>query len=401
MTVRVSCPYCNTGFNLPEVLPMGRATCPRCGEAFPVRAVDPDAADQPLSPVPPTALVHGSPSANAHSIPRPTPPTKPNVARLVALVLLIVGVGSIVVYFTAGARRPSPEPTVSPAATVSPLEFAGLAYLPPDANIVLAVRPGPVLAYAERTGQDPLAVLARAGIPASALATLDRLGVPLPVIDHLAAGIRVPEADLADLRVAVALVLRQPLADEERFLSQTKARRSTKDGKTRYEAEFNGIPLKLAKASGTVWVFGWSDRDLDPAETGGKTQLSAGLRETIGEQVPTNAAGWVATDTARWADKPLVKFAISQFGKRDWLPVLEKGRAAAVGLTFDDPPRLRLFIRCGDTDTGEKLRAYFQTKASGNGTHLGGTGDWATLDTPVASGGSLSMLKGFLDDVGK
>ncbi len=400
MTVRVSCPYCNTGFTLPEVLPMGRATCPRCGEAFSVRAVDPDAADQPIPPVPPSAQAHGPPSVNTHSIPRPTPPTKLSLTRLVALLLLVVAVGSIVVYFTAGVRRRSPEPAGSPATATSPLEFAGLGYLPPDANIVLAVRPGPVLAYAERTGQDPLTVLARAGIPANALATLDRLGLPLSQIDHLAAGIRVPDADLGELRFAIALVLRQPLANEERFLSQTKARRSTKDGKTRYEAEFNGIPVKLAKASGTVWVFGWSDRDLDPTETGGKTQLSVGLRETIGEQVPINSAGWVATDTARWADKPLVKLAISQFGKKEWLSVLEKGRAAAIGLTFDDPPRLRVFVRCGDTDSGEKLRAYFQTKAPGDATRFGGTGDWATLDTPVASGG-LATLKGFLDDVGK
>jgi hypothetical protein len=76
-----------------------------------------------------------------------------------------------------------------------PLELAGLSYLSPDSNIVLAVRPGPILAHAEKTGQSPQALLTGAGVPPPVLATLDRLGVPLGDIDHLAAGVRVPDAD--------------------------------------------------------------------------------------------------------------------------------------------------------------------------------------------------------------
>src|SRR5207249_11523910 len=38
MSLRVSCPYCNTAFALPEVPPSGRAACPRCGDAFAVKA---------------------------------------------------------------------------------------------------------------------------------------------------------------------------------------------------------------------------------------------------------------------------------------------------------------------------------------------------------------------------
>jgi len=37
MTVRVSCPFCNTTFDLGSLGSSGRVNCPRCGEAFPVK----------------------------------------------------------------------------------------------------------------------------------------------------------------------------------------------------------------------------------------------------------------------------------------------------------------------------------------------------------------------------
>ena len=389
MTVRVSCPSCNTGFTLPAAPPDGRAACPRCGDVFPTRGrVEEVAGDAPAS-YPPTA---------------PARTSRPK-ARLVALVVgmglvgLAAGGGWYALYGRPKPLPPEPEPT--PAAEVTPpVELRGLGYLPPGANVAFAVRPGPVLAFAARTNQNPRDLLTRAGVPASALAALDRAGVTLPQIDHVVGGALVPDADLGQLRLTLALVLTRPLADEDKFLEQLKARRAVANGKTRYDVEFAGLPLRLARVSPTTWVFGWADKDLDATE-GAAAALAPGLRESIAEKLPPDAAAWVATDSAAWADKNSVKFLVGQFGKKEWLPALAKGRAAVAGLTFADAPRLRVFVRGADTAVGEHLRAYFAKKSTGDGVRTGGAGEWALFDAPADPQTGFAAVKGFLDNAGK
>ncbi|MDB5311642.1 MAG: hypothetical protein JWO38_5844 [Gemmataceae bacterium] len=399
MSVRVSCPYCNTGFTLPELPPTGRATCPRCGDSFPVRGrVEEQEPAGPAAQPPDTQ----HPSLSTRRSQR----ARRSVARAVgiglAMGLVGIGIGLAVVYVRGGFRHPAPEPEPGPSATATPpTELRGLGYLPPGSNIVVAVQPGPVLAYAARTNQDPRELLIKAGVPASVLATLDRLGITLPQVDHIVAGALIPDADLREFRLSVALVLRHPLADEDRFLDQLKAHRVSQGGKTRYKVELAGLQWWLTRASETAWVFGWTEKDLDPAENGGKTQLAAGLREMLGEKLPADAAVWAAADSARWAEKKPVEVLLELAGgKKDWLAVLNKGQAAVAGLTFD-PPRLRVFVRCSDADTGEKVRAYFAKKATGDGVRVGGAGEWAMLDTPGDPQTGFAALKGFLDDAGK
>ena len=53
MSVRLSCPSCNHAFALSAVPPHGRATCPRCGDVFPVRGgVEEVPGDAPAPPEP-------------------------------------------------------------------------------------------------------------------------------------------------------------------------------------------------------------------------------------------------------------------------------------------------------------------------------------------------------------
>jgi hypothetical protein len=343
--------------------------------------------------------------AGAVEPPTPTAPHPPqaqksSVLRPLAIALVLVGLGAGLLYFRGSLRRP--EPVEPPrVGALPPLELRGLGYLPPDCNLAFAVQPGPLLAYAERNNQDPRTVLTQAGVPPVVLATLDRLGLPLADIDHVAGGITVPDADLSELRLAFALVLRQPL-DEVRFLEQLKAKRADQGGNTWYDVTFAGFPLKLVKVTDRVWVFGWGERDLDPAVSGTAIQLPAGLREVIAARVPPDSAGWVASDTARWTEKKPVA-ALLQFAA--WTPdriaVLAKGRAATVGVTLGDPPRLHVAVRCADSGSAERLRAYFAEKATAPGSGHGGGGDWATLDLPADPATGFRAVKDMLSDTWK
>lgn len=392
---RVSCPYCNTGFSLPEVPPGGRAVCPRCGDAFPVRSVvDEPAGANPQPAAPPIPPAPHPPGSAPRGIVRP-----------LVIAVTLLGVGIALLYIRGGSKpKPQPpEPEQPPsAAATPPLQLRGLGYLPPNANLAFAVQPGPVLAYAARTNQDPTALLVGAGVPKPVLVTLTRARVSVADIDHLAGGVFVPDTDLTQLRAAVAVVLRKPLPDEDRFLEEVKAKRTERPGPPRYDVAFAGLPLKLAKAAETVWVFGWTEHDLDPAEAGGTTQLPSGLRDVIAGQVPADAAGWVAADSARWTEKKPVAFLLqAAHWTPDGIAVLAKGRAAAVGVTFSSPPRLRVAVRCSDTETAEKLRAYVKEKVTAQSATTDGAGEWVTIDTPTDPQAVLTPLKDFLEDAAR
>ncbi|MBX9583404.1 MAG: zinc-ribbon domain-containing protein [Gemmataceae bacterium] len=388
MSARVSCPYCNAGFALIEVPPSGRADCPRCGERFPVRPA-PD--DGPT----PGADARG-PSAPGLPLPALAPPPAGLPARRAALfaaALVLVLAAGLGVYLSRG-RPPTPDGDPPPdAAAVPPLSLRGLGYLPPGTNVAFAVRPGPVLEYAARTGKDPVDILTRAGVPADTLGALGKAGVTLGQIDHVAGGVAVPDAGGGELRFAVVVVLRRPPADEDEFLKALKARRTGPGRDARYAAEFAGLPLALARASATDWVFALADRD---AEAAGGRELAPGLREAIAEKVSADAAAWVATDSARWADKPAVRVAVGR-----WLPILGKGRAAVAGLSLGESPRVRLAVRAADADAAARLRADFRSRATGEGTSAGGDGEWASFDAPFDPAVGVGPLRRLLDDAGK
>ncbi|MBN9119091.1 MAG: hypothetical protein J0I06_08010, partial [Planctomycetes bacterium] len=259
MSVRLSCPSCNTAFDLAAVPADRRAACPRCGDVFPIRG---ELAGQATgAPAAPVAKFDALPMKGGWSIWR---------VAAVAMALGLIGfVAGLVVYYNRGPKpKGEPEPPAAVVAT-PPAQLVGLGYLPAECNVVFAIQPGPVLDYAARTKQEPRDVLARAGIPPRVLGAIDSTGLTLAQIDHVAGGLFLPSGP-EELRVAVVLVLKQPPADENEFLKGLKAK-PVPGGKGRFAVELDKVPVApvLARVAPTVWAFGLNAGDLAAAERGG------------------------------------------------------------------------------------------------------------------------------------
>jgi hypothetical protein len=420
MSVRLSYPSCNTHFSLDAAPADRRATCPRCGDAFPVRAggseesgagsEEPEVGGQ-------RSEVSGAPAAAPASTPHSSPPTphskglSPLRAVLIALSLGLIGLAAgLAVYYTRSKPKPEllPQPVVAIANATPPAQLVGLGYLPAECNVVLAVQPGPIMAYADRTKQDPRELLARAGVPQQVLTAFDLAGLPLAQIDHLAGGAFIGnEGD--ELRVALVLVLKQPLPNEEQFLLALKAKPMLPK-QARWSVTPGNFPLILAKVSPTAWAFGLAERDLSAVDRGGfgpgGTQFrgseTEGVRKMI-TSVPPDAAAWaVADDDRDWTQKPLVKLAAQSKEVKPWLPVLKEGRGGLVAIRFGESPRLRLFVRAADAATGERVRAYFQARAAEmEGATAGGGGSFALFDAPFDPATTGPLLRRMLDDAKK
>jgi len=400
MSVRLSCPSCNTAFALAGLPADRRATCPRCGDVFPIRGEVTEDSATPAEPTPLPNTKHQTPNTKSGwSIGR-------TVAVALTLGLIGFAVGLVVYYSRESKPKPQPQPD-PPAATTAtpPAQLAALGYLPAECNVVVAVQPGPLLAFAARTNQEPRALLAQAGLPQQVLAALDRVGLTLSQIDHIVGG--VPVGDVLELRITLVLVLKQPLADEDAFLKKLKAKPAP-GKKPRYAVDVGaGAKLSLARVSPTVWVFGLDDKDFAAVERGGfgpgGTQFrgseSDGLRKMIAS-VPPDAAVWVAADDdTDWAQKPIVKLAAEASPEvKKLLPELSGGRGGVFALTFGEKLRMRLFVRTVDTATADRVRAYFRARAAETeSATAGGGGVFALFDAPF----DPATLQRFLADVGK
>ena len=366
MSVRLSCPSCNTAFALDAVPADRRATCPRCGDVFPLRGELVESEDR------------GQRREDRGQRPEDRAATKHGWSRrapLVAVTLGLFGVGVVLAFYFIRGPKPKVEPSADPGPReriLPPHRLTGLGYLPAECNVVFAVQPGPLLDYAAQTKQEPREFLTRAGVPVLVFTALDQVGLPLTQIDHIAGGIYLG-SEGEELRVAIALVLSQPLADEDAFLKKLKAK-PVPGKKDRYTVEVGKLPLSLAiaRVSPTVWVFGLNDKDFEAVEKGGYpldgTQFRSpgadGLRKMLG-LVSNDAAVWgVAYDDRDWAQKPLVKLAAQSPEAKKWLPAVGGGRGGLFGFTFGGPPRIELFIRSADAATGERVNAYLQARAA-------------------------------------
>lgn len=356
---RTSCPFCNAAFDAPEA---GPANCPRCREALPGRG--------PSSP----PLISEGTTARPRRWVVPT------------IVFALLGVGTAVITLlntqkVRDDRRP-PTPTVT-----APADLRGLAFLPPATNVAFAVQPGPILDYAGRTNQSPIELLTRAGVPSAVLGSLGSAGVPLDAIDHVAGGVFVPDADLGELRLGLALVLRQPLADEAKFLDALKAR-PTPGTPGKYSVEFGGLPLKLAKAADDVWLLGWADRDVTPSGNG----LGAAMRAALGETLSTTPCAWLLTDTTDWAAKRSLALLLS-FGAKGAAPNLSRVRAAAAWLNLEGNPTYRVMVRVATPADRAALVESFRATPDGR---AGEIADWAFLDSPADRPAGLAALRQLL-----
>ncbi len=386
MPVRVSCPLCNAASVLPHAPADRRAVCPRCGETFPVTAVE---------EVSNAASLNGTPAAVPTRRGQRAFRGRVSVLRAVVLMMAMglvgVGVGMAVLASRGGfAARPTTaaDPPAG-VAVVPPADLSGLRSLFPGTNLVAAVQPAPALAYAARHGTDARELLAKAGVPTAVFATLDKAGVTLPQIDHVAAGLVLGD-DRAELKLSAALVLRRPPDDEDRLLQALDARRFTRDGRTYYHVAVGGLPLVLARPNPRLAVFATDENALHALVTGDGANggLSKEFADTIRTRLGPEAAAWAAAADADWANKPGVKLAVGTLLKKpDVLVRLGQGRAAVVGLSFDDPPRLRAFVRAADGPTGDRLRDWFRERVPGDAARAGGAGEWAFADAPFDPAG--------------
>ena len=390
--VRLSCPSCNTSLTVPEIPIERRAACPRCGDVFPIRSWEEVSATE--------AVMRSSnlPSATRRDRARWSVQRSMALALAMGVAGLVAG---LVIYYTRKDIRTDAVPGLRTSNSAAPAsDLIGLGYLPTDANLVFAVQPGPVLAYATRLRQEPRDLLTKAGLPPQILDVLAKLGLPLEQIDHITGAVNVDGP-----RLALVLVLHKPL-DDEKLLKLLRATR-TNGPKERYTIDAGGLPLTLARVSPTVWVFGFDSRkDLEAIEKGGYgpggKQLSPGLSELIAG-VPADAAAWIAADVDRWAEKPLVKVVFGEILKKpEWLTALGRARALVAAISLNDPPRLRLFVTAVDSSTGDRLRASFLARATATeGATAGGAGELAFIEQPFDPTTALATLREMLNEAVK
>ena len=371
MNSQVTCPYCNAVVAATEA----KTICPRCGEAFETANAE---------------VVEGI--ANSRTVAAPPAGFLQSRAAILASIVVaiaIIGIGLAVLRPWSDAPKPTNVPVEArPTGTAPPLALVGLTYLPETVNIAFAVQPGPLVAYAERTGMPPKEWLAKSGIPATILALLDKIGIPFEQIDHLVGGVSIG-AQSGDVLPGLTIVLRlrKPIADEDRFLKQLGADKPRpKAGRTTYAVNV-GAPLLMTKLDPLGYLFGLKDEDLSAtdkpfAEGGG--QLPKELREAITNRLSPASFVWLATDSDRWGDKPLAKLP-GTLDPKKWkdLPMkLNRGRAIVAGLSLEPEPMLRLAVRLADIKDAENLRAPFQNAFPAAGTTIETNSDWTTLATP-------------------
>lgn len=383
--VRVSCPYCNAVVDVES----GRVACPRCGEAFESanaeHIADDVAVSKPASPPRPPGFLY-SRSAMALSFG-------------LAFAILAGGLAILRPWET----KPKPVEVRLPV-VVSPLGLSGLVYLPPSTNIVAAVQPMPLLAYAAQAKIDPRKFLVEAGVPDVVFENLSKAGVPLDQIDHLVVGLSVSSEKGSIIPgVTACLKLTRPIADESKFLAQLRAEKNSqqsKGGRTVYSISNS---LLMTAVDERTYLFGFGEVDLaffdKPQATGG-SHLPKELREALTNRISPASFAWIATDSTNWSDKPGVQLAKSL---PEWKPRFEKLkslRAVAGGLSLEPEPELRLGTRWDDAIGTNTFQDRLKTQFKDEAAQVAGDEGWATVRTPIdlKSGGIKSFVREWMNE---
>jgi hypothetical protein len=274
-------------------------------------------------------------------------------------------------------KRPVTIPTTrDPDGVGPPITLAGVGYLPGTVQLVAAVRPGPL-------GADPRPRLAEIGLPKPILDALDRLGVPLSQIDHVAVGVTALPNN-AIPQVFASLVLNRPPSDEDAVLKAVGAERVSGGDHPRYKATVGGVPVHALRVSPTVYVFATEPKDLDAVGQNRPAmgdQLRPVLREAMMNRLSPASFAWaVAVGDDRWVDLPSVKLLASIFKRDDLLTRFATGRAVAAGLSLEPDPWLRVAVQAAD----ERVVAnWFGQQLAGEGTVVEMGDGWASAATPV------------------
>jgi hypothetical protein len=293
------------------------------------------------------------------------------VSFVASIVILAVGLW----WVFSEPKRPVTNPTTrDPDGIGPPITLAGLGYLPNSVQLIAAVRPGPL-------GADPRLRLAEFGLPKPILDTLDRLGVPLSQIDHVAVGVTALPNN-AIPQVVACLALNRPPVDEDAVLHAVGAERVSGGDHPRYRATVGGVPVHALRVSPTVYVFATEPKDLDgvgqnrPAKG---DQLRPVLREVITNRLSPASFAWVvAAGDDRWVELPFAKLVATFFKREDLLTRFAAGRAAAVGLSLEPDPWLRVAVQAADE---RAVADWFGQQLAGEGTVVEAGDGWASVAT--------------------
>lgn len=381
MTLRVSCPFCNSGFDLPATLPPGRVPCPRCGEAVPVKPLDGTVVPQPS--LNGESLRTGGPPVVVEAPSAPSGLRPLILLAAAAFAAVAVGIGVWLGDFWKDKPQPDVAKPPPARATWPPQTLAGLRYLPSDSHVVFAMQPSPLLQYAERTKQDANAVLADGGLPKPVFDWLSEAGIAPEQIDHVAVGVKfeglVPP-------FAVLLALRQPLDDEGKFLSRLKAKRNPDKNLHTLHVAALIADVSMVKVDDTKYLFALREEDLAPAKkpADGGTHFRKDLQESIGKLSPS-AFVWLATDTHDWtANKTLEFLATVGMGQAERFKRFDpKLRAAAVGLSLESELKVRVSARYLDAPTATAREKSWKEVVAASKGESAADGEWATATLPL------------------
>ncbi|CAN5562281.1 hypothetical protein BH11PLA2_BH11PLA2_04680 [soil metagenome] len=369
MAVRVQCPFCNAATVLPEA--SAKAVCGRCGESF----------------VPSQFEWVETPG-----VVTPTISTRSSKSLLMVGVALLGIVAAGLAYWQPWKSQPTVVPQeLKPPSIKPPLALDGLKYLSPSSNIAFAIQPAAIAAYAERTGSDVKTVLAKLGLPKQALDSLDRLGIPLTNIDHLAVGVTL-KADSLIPGLTLALKLRQPV-DEAALMKSLHAEKSPKAGRVIYTLTEFGLPMRIAPVDSTTYLLGFSDDDVSRTET--PKPLSDSLRTNFSERLSPASFAWLGTESRNWTDAhPLLKSQEYRKAVEKIAPV----RSVTVGLSLEADPTLKLTLELADDAAATGVETAM--KALKNQTAITRTGPTVTFVAP-ATAETMEALTKLASDVWK
>lgn len=377
MTLRVACPFCNTGFDVAGT--PQRVSCPRCGEAVPVKPAD----DSGL----PSPSINGDGAyLDASCTEAPPAPSGLKPLALIAAALftaVAVGIGVwLAGFLTPKEKPPEVVKTNTPRPTWPPQTLSGLRYLPTDSQLVFAIQPSPLLQYAERTKQDPNRVMADGGLPKQIFDWLSDAGIQPDQIDHVAVGVKLDGIP----PFAVLLSLREPLANEGQFYKGLKAKRDVDKNLYRVPVGSLAVTVGLVKVDDTKYLFASRDEDLDLAKKPheGVGQFRKGLQESIQKLGPASFF-WLATDTQDWKANASLSLLASVGMKQGdlWKTFDPKLRATAVGLALDGEPKVTAAVRYDDNATmAQRVKGWAEKVKEAQGETFG-EGEWAGATVPL------------------
>jgi hypothetical protein len=272
-----TCPFCNAVVPLDEAA-HGRVTCPRCGEAVPVPALNGD---------------YVAPAATA-TVSAPSSVSRRQHNRLLGLgvvvgMLILAAVVALLLINTRGKRRLS---------TLAESEAVG--YLPDDTNVIFALNP----AEADRTteGKETLAKLSP---------DLERLvGLKAEQVEAVVIGLRVDTNVFPRTRIVVRTKSEIDF-DAVRAKLQAGSAKKDKD-REYYPFTIRGLPLPLEFALWSpaphtlVAVYPPTEVGLVPAQPSDNAdRFAAPLAELLKARPERDSFIWLAAHNDNWNNTSL------------------------------------------------------------------------------------------------